>query len=188
MIEDVRTDDTLYTKGTPKHWATGADIDKAVMEQWIALAGDIAHIRFKFTYTGNRNHQPRHQEIPAVFVDYALSNLVFYQGPAPWTNDKLTSKVPQWPNEYEVRDEHWAAYVDEEHWGIGVYTPGTREMTCYRYKGEEGPAASGCSYFAPIRTLAITSGVEIEYDVYLAIGTVVDIRSKFYRIHHAELP
>ena len=188
LIEHASTDETLYTKSTPKHWATGADIDEAVMEQWIALMWDVVHIRVKFSYVGDSDHQPRHQEMPAVFADYDLANLMFYRGQTPWTNGELTSKVPQWPNEYEGRDEHWAAYFDDGRWGIGVYTAGTREMTCYRYRGTKGPDGSGCSYFAPIKTLAITSETEIEYEVYLTIGQVADIRSRFYQIHSASQP
>jgi hypothetical protein len=183
ITESTATDNELYIKSTPKHWATGVDIGDSVMGQWIELRAEVAHIHYKFSYSGQHNHQGRHQEMPAVFVDYDLPHLVFYQGAKPWTYDELTSKVPQWPNEYETRDEHWAAYVDDTNWGIGVYTPGTAEMTCYRYQGEKGPAGSGCSYFAPIRTLAITSGFELEYDVYLTIGTLEEIRSRFYRLH-----
>jgi hypothetical protein len=183
VIEYANMAGTLYVKSMPKHWATGVDIVDAAMEQWISLTGDIAHIRYKFTYSGAGGHAARHQELPAVFVDYDLSHLVFYRGDNPWSHDVLTSKVPQWPNEYETRDEHWAAYVDDAHWGLGVYTPGTAEMTYYRYRGEKGPQGSGCSYFSPIRTLAITSGLVLEYDVYLTIGTTEEIRSRFYRVH-----
>ena len=52
-------------------------------------------------------------------------------------------------------------------------------MTCYRAPGKPGPAGSGCSYLAPIRTLAITNGFKLEYDVFLAIGTVSELRDKF---------
>lgn len=182
LLEYAGTSKSLYVKSMPKHWATGADVDDAVMEQWITLEEDVARIRYRFIYTGDRNHEKRHQEMPAVFVDYDLRNLVFYEGKKPWTHDKVTVTVPGWPNEMKVRDEHWAAYVDNDNWGIGVYTPGTREMTCYRYKGTSGPKGSGCSYFAPLRTFAVINGLNLEYQVYLTIGTVSEIRDRFYKI------
>lgn len=55
LIAWTRDGETLYTRATPVHWATGADIAEAVMEQWIELAGDVAHIRFKFAYGGERS-------------------------------------------------------------------------------------------------------------------------------------
>lgn len=182
VLEYASTANSLYVKSMPKHWATGADIDNAVMEQWIVLEEEVARIRYRFLYTGHRNHEKRQQEMPAVFVDFDLPNLVFYEGSKPWTNDKLTATVPGWPNEMKVRDEHWAAYVDDENWGMGVYTPGTREITCYRYKGPGGPIGSGCSYFAPLRTFAVSNSLNLEYQVYLTIGTVSEIRERFYRI------
>jgi hypothetical protein len=33
---------------------------------------------------GKETHPPTHQELPAVFVDYALTDLVYYKGDEPW--------------------------------------------------------------------------------------------------------
>jgi hypothetical protein len=158
LIEHTSSQTTLYVKSTPKHWANGADITNALMEQSISLEDEVAHIKYTFTYRGERDHKPRHQELPAVFVDYSLPNLVFYKGNNPWTNDNLSTIVPGWPNEYYHNTEHWCAFIDDKNQGIGVYTPGTSEITCYRFKGTAGPTGSGCSYFSPIRTLAIKTG------------------------------
>ena len=117
--------------------------------------------------------------MPAVFVDYALKNLVYYDGSLPWTGGPLRRDVPGWPNEERTRTEHWAAYVDDSDWGIGVYTPGTPLSTTYRFDGLPGPTGGGCSYFAPIRNFAVAKGLVLEYDVYLYIGTVEEIRSAF---------
>ena len=184
LLDFKSTATTLYSKSTPKHWASGEDITDAVMEQWISLNGPVAHIKYRFTYSGKHNHKARSQEMPAVFVDYALPNLVTYRGEKPWQNDALHRSVPGWPNEKYETTEHWSAYVDKQDWGIGLYTPGTSKNTSYRYKGDEtaGPTGSATSYFSPIRKLAIRSGTVVEYDVYMAIGSVTDIRQRFYEI------
>ena len=89
-----------------------------------------------------------------------LKNLVYYKGDSPWTNAALTTVVPGWPNEKHTRDEHWAAYVDDSQWGIGVYSPGSPLSTNYRFNGgSSGPTGGSCSYFAPLRTFAITKGL-----------------------------
>ncbi|NBV20631.1 MAG: hypothetical protein EBS05_01350 [Proteobacteria bacterium] len=173
---------TLYAQTLPKHWATGVDLPDVVMEEWLTLTNRVAHLRFRMTYAGATNHPPAHQELPAVFADYALTNLVYYKGTAPWTGAALTRRVPgqQPPNEYDRGlAENWAAYVDASDWGLGVCVPGTTEMTFYRNRGKPGPAGSGCSYFAPIRTLAITNGFKLEYDVFLTVGTVSEMRTRF---------
>jgi len=176
----TNTATTLFAKTLPKHWATGVDLPDVVMEEWLTLTNRAAHLRFRMTYNGPTNHLPAHQELPAVFADFALTNLVFYQGTAPWTGGALTRRVPGWPNEYAKQlAENWAAFVDDRDWGLGVFFPGTTEVTCYRAAGKPGPTGSGCSYLAPIRTLAITNGFTLDYDVFLAIGTVGELRNKF---------
>ena len=115
-------------------------------------------------------------------MDYALPNLVIYDGDRPWTGAKLTRVIPGWPYELQKSTEQWAAYVDENDWGCGVYFPGSTQLTTYRHPGPAGPKGGGCSYFAPIRSLAITKGMQLEYDVYLTIGTVKEIRARFGRI------
>jgi len=180
MLAFTNTATTLYARTLPKHWATGADLPDVVMEEWIELRDRVACLRFRMTYTGATNHPPAHQELPAVFADFALTNLVFYQGTAPWTGGALTRRVPGWPNEYvKGLAETWAAFVDDRDWGLGVFFPGTTELTCYRAAGQPGPAGGGCSYFAPIRTLAITNGFHFEYRVFLSVGTVPDLRRAF---------
>ena len=186
LLEEKRTETTLYTKSTPRHWSGCVDVPEVVMEQWIEMEGEVAHLRYRFTYHGEVEHPAKHQEMPAVFVDHALTNLVFYAGEQPWTGGELTRIVPGWPNERHERGECWAAYVDDQDRGLGVYTPGTPEMTCYRFAGKPGPEGGGCSYFAPIRTLAITPRLELEYDVYLTIGSVEEIRARFAEIHRQE--
>ncbi|MCC5877013.1 MAG: hypothetical protein JJU11_12405 [Candidatus Sumerlaeia bacterium] len=182
LLDHSRTDTTIYTRSTPKNWAGGEDVTDTVMESWITLDGNIAHLRYRFVYTGDHEHEARHQEMPAVFVDYDLAELVHYTGDEPWTNGPLTRVVPGWPNEYHETTEHWSAYVNDADWGLGVYTPGTSELTAYRYRGSSGPDGRGTSYFSPIRTLAITPGIVIEYDVYLTIGTLKEIRERFHEI------
>ena len=186
VLESDFNSETLYIKSLPKHWATGQDITEVVMEEWITLKGKFAQIHYRMAYSGSVSHPASHQELPAVFVDAALQNLVYYKGNAPWTNGAPAYHVPGWPNEYDKRTEHWSAYVNDAGWGIGVYTPGTADMTMYRYGDGTlaGPTGSHCSYFSPVRTMSITPGLVFEYDVYLTIGTVNEIRSVFYDIRN----
>lgn len=182
VIEQELGEERIWIKSMPVHWATGEDVTDAVMEETITLDDKTAHIRYRFEYTGETRHRAAHQELPAVFVDYDLPNLIVYRGEEPWTGGKLTQSVPGWPNQLSRSDENWAAYVDDEGWGIGVYFPGTTEMTVYRHPGESGPLGGGCSYFAPIRTFSVYSGMVFQYDVYLTIGQIEDMRQIFNTI------
>ncbi len=166
LSEFKSTDTTAYAKTVPRHWASGELLDECTMEQWVELDGPLLRVRYKFTYNGKTSHKARHQETPAVFVSPELSTLVTYTGEKPWTGAPLTRKSPGWPNEPVVLSESWAAYVDEDGNGIGVYVPGTTEATCYRFKGGSG---SDCSYIAPLRTFALTP--ELSFYVYCVFHT-----------------
>lgn len=185
-------DSALHIVSVPVHWAYSYLMPELEMEEIITLEGQTAHIHYIFRNTGEKatSHPSTTHEMPAVFIDAAYPHLKFYQGERPWEGEALTDVVPGWPNEYQVRSEDWAAYVDAADYGIGVYTPGTLNMTTYRYGSgnSTGPKGSDCSYFAPLRRFAITKGMTVEYDVYMTIGHIRDIRSRFYTIHEELFP
>lgn len=182
LLEVKEEKDSLYVRSIPVNWAGGQDLEDCRMEQWITLSGDVARIRFKFTYRGTDTHPAVHQELPAVFVDYDLTDLVYYKGAKPWTGDALSKDRPGWPNEGRKPTEHWAGFVGADGRGVGVLFPGTDKITTYRHPGKSGPTGGGCSYFAPIRTMAITPGFTFEYHVYLTIGSAEEMRARFMPI------
>jgi len=176
----IDADSGLYAKVEPRHWANGKPCPEAVMEQWITLNGPIAHVRCKLTYTGKDHRTTRSQEMPAVFVDAELKHLVYVQ------QEKLVRRLPGWPNESGATSEDWVAYVDDKDWGIGILTPGTSKFTCYRYRGDgkSGPRGSACSYVAPIRKLRLRGGQVVEYEFYLTLGSLEEIRHRFAALRH----
>lgn len=181
--------DSIYAKVRPRHWATGENLTNVVMESWISLSNDVAHIRFKMTFNDPTQTDPssfRHQEMPAVFVDYSMGQLVYYGGSSPWTGDTLTfTNVPGVDppaNNYADINEHWAAYVDSAtQEGVGLYSPGSPLMTYYRYSGGFGEIQT--SYFSPLQIFRLLNGRVVDYDIYLTVGTVSEIRSTFSDIH-----
>lgn len=188
LLDHSATTSTITTRTIPRNWAGGETISDCLMEADISLHGPVVHIQYRFVYTGTESHAPRHQEMPAVFVDYDLPHLVFHDGGDPWTGGELRTVVPGWPNEYHRSTGEWSAFTDDSGWGIGVYMPGTQRLTCYRFRGPAGPEGSGCSYVAPIRTLAVEPGLDLRYDVYLTIGTVEEIRERFGEIRRSGRP
>ena len=187
VLDSQITPTEIYAKTEPKLWATGANVPDATMEEWIHLHGKCAHLHFKFTYNGSRRNDAALQEVPAVFMDYELSRLVSYTGNKPWTEAPLTYREIGWPNEQVRADENWAAFVDENGWGLGVYFPGTSAVTAYRYRPTKnpmtGPDGDACSYLAPTQRLTILPGFTYSYDVGLTIGTSSEIRREFYGLH-----
>lgn len=179
LLEVKETEGTLYVRSVPVNWAGGQDLDDCRMEEWITLSDQTARIHFRFSYKGTDTHPPTHQELPAVFVDYALTDLVYYKGAEPWTDKPISKDVPGWPNEGRKTDENWAGFVGPDGRGVGVLFPGTEKITTYRHPGPAGPKGGGCSYFAPIRTMSITPGLVFDYNIYLTIGTADEMRARF---------
>ena len=176
LLETKVGDARLYSKSIPLHWATGEKLVDFKLEQWIELKKDLVHVRFRMSYKGKESHAARHQEIPAVFLDPSLSDLVLYQGKSPWAGSPLVRKQPGQKNEYFDIPERWAAFVGEDGEGVGVCVPSAQQITCYRFR--EG-ADSDCSYLAPITTFAFRPGMAFEYDAYFCIGNAEDIRARF---------
>jgi hypothetical protein len=188
VLETRQDKNGLYVKSVPVHWAGGEELGDCVMEEWISLRGKVAEIRFRFTYAGGDAHPPAHQELPAVFVDHALEDLVFYQGARPWTGAPLSREKPGWPNEARQADEEWAGYLGPDGRGLGVHFPGTTRLTSYRYPGPAGPQGAGCSYFAPVRTMRIVPGFVHDYTLHLTIGSAPEMRERFGALRTAAPP
>ncbi len=188
VLEAREENGGLYVKSVPVNWAGGQEIGECRMEEWISLDGEVATIRFRFTYSGKEEHPPAHQELPAVFMDIALEDMVYYDGDEPWTGAPLSKSRPGWPNEPRRATEEWAAYMGPDARGLGVFFPGTRDLTCYRHPGESGPKGAGCSYFAPVRTMAVRPGFVHDYTIHLTIGTAEEMRDRFGAIRKAAAP
>lgn len=179
VVETKGDAQNLYVRSVPVNWAGGQDIEDCRMEQWISFSGNTAKVRYRFVYRGEDKHPAVHQELPAVFIDYDLADLVYQDSKAPWTGAPIKKDRPGWPNEGRTTTENWAGFVGEDGRGVGVFFPGTDRITTYRHPGPAGPKGGGCSYFAPIRTMAIVPGTDFRYEIHLTIGTAEEMRERF---------
>ncbi|MCQ2143792.1 MAG: hypothetical protein MJY56_06960 [Bacteroidales bacterium] len=181
---------------TPRQWGRLASTgscplaEDCRMTETLSLDGNYATLSFKFEYNGDKILGKSSQEMPALFCDWDLNNFVLYNGKSPWTGGELTYITPivlsgvANQNPMATSAEEWYAYVNDEGYGIGLYTPGTGSAVYYTAGGGPGGAKSGsCSYFAPVRQIHILPETIISYKAYLTIGTVDEIRSTFKAIH-----
>jgi hypothetical protein len=182
-----QTDKEIYAKVEPLHWANAKVCPEAIMQEQITLDGAVAKIRMQLNYTGPTQQRNAHQEMPAMFVDFALPHLMFE------LDGKLVKHAPKILGK-DLKPENikytgnWLAYVDDNNFGIGIYTPATNEAVTYRAKGKPGPDGSGCSYVAPVRKFQLTKDLVSEYHFYLTIGTLDQIRERFAKIAENKEP
>jgi hypothetical protein len=187
VLEKKETKDSLYVKTKPRQWASGADVDDMVFEQWLTLEGGLARLKYRMTFTGTKEHKPTHQELPAVFVAPRCDTLVFCEKETPaWTGARLVRKQPGPPGAKDAIvkfAEPWAAWVDAEGQGLGVYFPPTDFATTYRVRNTGVDRVADCSYIAPLQTFALKPGLVFDYEVVLATGSVEQIRAVFTKLH-----
>ena len=136
-------------------------------------------------YNGDKDYEVTDQEVPALFMWRNLSKFVSYTGSDPWTNKDITTIDPAvvenvQPTAFEAT-ENWAAFADTNNWGLGAYFPHTTKLGYY-VVGSDPSRPENCSYFAPIMRFALKKGMKFEYDVFLTIGSITDIRSRFKEI------
>ncbi len=181
-LEFRKTEKELYAKVEPLHWASAKPCPEAIMQEWITLDGTLAKVRMRMDFTGETQQRAAHQEMPAMFVDFDLPHLIFEK------EGKLVRHKPMIlgkdlaPQKISY-DGAWLAYVDDKDFGIGIYTPDTKDAVTYRAAGKKtGPTGGACSYVAPIRTIKLTQNEAIDYEFYLTIGTLDEIRARFAKL------
>ena len=196
IVTQSISDTKIMVQTEPVHWASCEPLPECLMTENIVLEDNYAKIEFRFTYSGGKTHKARHQEMPAMFVDWGFNHLVYYAGSSPWTGGALTDLNVEAQSMSSIKNlylgtskplsEPWYAWTDDSGYGIGIYTPGTTMCTYYRVgSGPGGANSASCSYVAPIRTLALPSA--ISYTVYLTTGTVDEIRATFDKIRKNNL-
>lgn len=176
---------SIYAKTMGRHWSGCLDLPEAIFEEWIELLGGLAHLKFRFTYSGTVSHPARYQEIPAMFTEPHLTTLALYDGSQPWTGGGVTRSIPGWPNESRDPTEKWAAWVGTDDRGVGIFVPAMEAMTCYRF-GSNPDAQGACSYCAPLIQFAITPAKTFEYDAWLTIGSTAEIRRAFREVRNSQ--
>lgn len=135
---------------------------------------------------------PRHQELPAFYSISALGNFVFYDGDKPWTDDGLQvlRDLPFWgggESYHTVKEgntETWCAWVDDENYGVGVFTPIAEILLAGRheYNGSASPLDNATNYVAPLCIFALEYDEPFSYTYYLTAGPLREIRQTFRQI------
>lgn len=193
ILDYKQSSDTLYVKCIPMQWDMNNKPAEAIMEQQTILSGNVLKIHCKLTCHRTDSIYGEgilnDQELPAVYPISSLSKLYSYLGQKPFTNDTVSNievKFLQdsfWGKYPEVT-EHWMAFVDSTNWGMGVYNP----MCNYFLAGMAGKPGfeskdGSTSYIAPVKKAVLNKNSVFEYDYYIIIGSLEEIREKIYLLN-----
>jgi hypothetical protein len=128
-----------------------------------------------------------------VYPISSLKNLYSYFGKNPFTNDAVSNpdvvflSSGFWGRYLEVT-ENWMAFVDDNNWGMGVYNSKCTEFLAGMAGKPGGETKEGStSYIAPIKKEVLNKNSVYEYDYYIIIGTLNEIRKKIYKLNNCLL-
>ncbi|MCC6157293.1 MAG: hypothetical protein IT350_04515 [Deltaproteobacteria bacterium] len=185
VLEKFNDGTTIYVKSIPLQWALDNVPCECVFEQWIELDGNAARVHYKLTNNraDHTDYGARHQELPAVYTTDRFHRLFSYNGNAPFSGgpvEEIANSGPPWA--YFGATEKWAALVQDNGWGLGVYNPDAEQFVggFHGTPGSGDPTASSTGYLSPLRTENIRWNTVYEYDAFLILGYVEDIRAWVY--------
>jgi hypothetical protein len=180
----------LYVKCIPMQWPLDDVPGECTFECWAKLEGPAARIRSRLTMNrADKTQYPaRGQELPAVYTNAPWYKLMTYTGDKPFDDGELTQiKHPftsQSPWAMWNGTERWAAQVDANDWGLGVWNPSVVRFGggfCGTPgKSTGGPKDGATGYIAPHREEILDHNLVHEYSYALVLGELKAIRTWVY--------
>ena len=191
VIDFQSTSTSMYVKTRPLLWDMPLDQCECVFETWMTLEGRSVRVHNKLTTTRTDNRWnvlSRDQELPAVYPTSSLPEVVSYTGDQPFTGEP-TSAIPDDPASIWSAwntPESWAACVNASGFGVGVYTPGRTRFIGGLYGSPGGGSrASSTCYLSPLEFVPLDKTSTFEYDYWLTVGTLDQIRQEAYELHQS---
>jgi hypothetical protein len=185
---------TLHVKSLPMQWPLNNEPLEGTFETWYTLDGFAVQVRARLNNARNDKTQwpARTQELPAVYTNGPFYRLMTYTGEKPFTGGALTRidhfLVPKDPWAHWFASENWAALVNDDGFGLGVWNP-----DCYRFSGgfagkpgKGGAKDDPTGYIAPNRQEILDHDIQHEYQYTLIVGDLKSIRDYVYQ--HAQRP
>jgi len=184
--------DSIYVSCIPMHWPLDNVPGQCIYESRIKLRGNKV-----FVSAGIRNNRSdktqypaRTSELPAVYSNGTYYNLYTYTGEKPFTFDNLRRipkrnvKPGEFPWSRFQATENWAALVNDQGIGMGVYSPITQRFLG-GFTGTEGEGSTfdiPCGYICPIGFSVLDHNIEYDYSYVMVAGTLEEIRRDIYEI------
>jgi hypothetical protein len=193
-IEQSNDGKTIHIKCIPMQWPLDKVPLEGTFEAWYSLDGSAVQVRSRLNNARSDKIQwpARTQELPAVYSNAPFYKLMTYTGGKPFTSGELTridhQMTPNDPWGHWFATENWAALLNDDGWGLGVWNP-----ACFKFSGgmagkpgKGGPKDSPTAYIAPNREEILDHNIEHEFEYTLILGDLKTIRRYVY--DHAKKP
>lgn len=183
QVEKDDRNKSIYIKTTPLQWACDNVPCKCTFEKWITLNGAAAVVNAQLTNarTDHTHYRGYGQELPAIYTIGSLYQVVAYNGTEPFSGGAPTYFPLRTPVGI-LATEHWAALVNKEGWGLGVFQPATIQISAgfFGTPGDYGPHDNPTGYLGPHHIEILDWDITYSYSFHLVLGTVDAIRKYAY--------
>ena len=187
VVEHRNDGKELYIRCIPMQWPLEGVPGDCVFETWTTLEGPLIHMRFRCTNrrTDKTQYRPCPQELPAVYTISKLSRLMSYTGDRPFTGGALTHVKNDWHKPWPwtrfTATEGWAALVDDEGWGLGVFKVDGSEFHggIHGDGRSEDPKHGSTAYVAPIHHENFDHDLVYEHRTEFLVGQLEEMRRRF---------
>jgi hypothetical protein len=193
-IEHANDGKTIHIKCVPMQWPLDHVPLEGTFEAWYSLDGEAVKVRSRLNNARSDKTQwpARTQELPAVYTNAPFYKLMTYTGDKPFSSAELSridhQMKPREPWAHWYATENWAALLNDDGWGLGVWNP-----DCFNFSGgaagkpgKGGPKDSSTNYIAPNRAEILDHNIVHEYQYTLILGDLATIRKYVY--DHAKRP
>lgn len=182
---------TLYVRCVPKIWPLKNVPGECEFECWFRLEGPTVQARSRLTNhrSDRTQYSARTQELPAVYCNGPWYKLVSYLGDKPFTGAAPTVLVDRNKGGFPWRQfyspECWAALLDKNDRGLGIYEPGacTFNGGFAGKKGSGGPKDFATSHMTPKHVEILDHNIVYTYEYTLIVGSLDEIRNYVYAHH-----
>lgn len=191
ILDYYKKDNEIYIKSVPRHWPLDNCKGECTFEVWYRLEGKKAMVtsRLNNARSDKTLYGARGQELPAVYTNATWYKLVTYLDSEPFTGGEVREVCNKengrgWPWEGFFATESWAALVDDDNYGLGVYNGQTSAIAggFYGEKGVRDPIDQNTGYITPSANEILDHDIVYTYDYALIVGTVDEIRAEVYKI------
>ena len=185
VLEHKNDGNTIYIKCRPMQWPLNNEPGECIFECLYRLEGNVVYVKSRLANARDDKTQygGRHQELPALYSNGPWYRIMTYTGDKPYTGSSLI-EVPRKPerppfpwNGFQATEE-WAALVDKNDQGFGVWTPGLQQYIggFVGRTGQGGSKDSSTGYLAPLHTEILDCNIDYRFEYRLIVGSVETIR------------
>ena len=185
ILDSCCSENEIYVKCIPMHWPLDNYPGECTFETWYKLDGNkvLVTARINNARPDTTQYPARGQELPAVYTCGVWYKLVSYIGNEPFTGGPVTELCTKenglgWPWVGYRPTEHWAALVDDDGYGLGVYNGMTASFIggFAGKMGAGGPKDVPTGYISPVMDEIIDHNIVYTYNYALIPGTVEEVR------------